>query len=120
PAVHAAQDQIGKKLISPAATVALLAGAYLATDREYWDRPWVSVPLVLLIVIMGLGGAVMSPGERRASALAQRDVEASGQGPVQLSDGCRAVAERLAAFGAASAFLVLVALFFMLAKPGGY
>src|SRR5215207_9489666 len=74
PVLHAANDRIGRYLMTPAATVALLAGFYLASDREYMGKVWVIVPLIILITIMGLGGAFFSPNERRAGELAARDV----------------------------------------------
>jgi uncharacterized membrane protein len=121
PVLHAAQDRLGKLLITPAATVALLAGFYLASDRDYMGKVWVIVPLIILIGIMGLGGAFFSPNERRAGELAARDVSAAGpDGPVALSPEYTAVAARIAKAGALSSFLVLVAIFFMAAKPGGY
>ena len=118
PALHAAQDKIGKFLITPAATVALLAGAYLATDREYWDEVWVSVPLLILIALLGLGGAFFAPQERRAAELAGRDVAAAGGAEPQFSADYDAVAQRIARVGTLASFLVLVALFFMITKPG--
>jgi hypothetical protein len=81
----------------------------------------VIVPLVILITLLGLGGAFFSPNERRAADLASRDVAAAApDGPVTLSPEYAAVASRLALVGALSSGLVLVAIFFMAAKPGGY
>jgi uncharacterized membrane protein len=121
PALHIAQDRIGKFLITPAATVALLAGFYLAGDRDYTGKGWVVVPLIILVGLLGLGGAFFGPHERRASELAARDVAAAGpDGPVTLSPEYEAVAARVAKVGALASVLVLVAIFFMTAKPGGY
>ena len=118
PAVHAAQDRVGKFLITPAATIALLAGAYLATDRDYWSEVWVTVPMVILIGLLGLGGAFFSPSEKRAAELAARDVEAAGAGRPEWSPEYEALSKRVAMVGALASVLVLVALFFMIAKPG--
>ena len=121
PGLHTVQDRIGRFLITPAATVALLAGFYMASDRDYMGKVWVVVPLVILIAILGLGGAFFAPNERRAAELATRDIgAATADGPVTLSPEYEAVASRLALVGAVSAGLVLVAIFFMAAKPGGY
>jgi hypothetical protein len=107
--------------MTPAAAVALIAGFYLASDRNYMGKVWVIVPLIILIAILGLGGAFFSPNERRAGELAARDVAAAGQdGPVVLSPEYHAVATRIARVGALTGVLVLVAIFFMAAKPGGY
>jgi hypothetical protein len=117
PAIHEAQDRIGKFVITPAATVALLAGAYLASDRHYWSEVWVSIPLVVLVVLLGLGGAFFAPHERKAAQLAARDVAASPDGEVAWSDEYQAVSRRIAVVGGLASALVLVALFFMTAKP---
>jgi hypothetical protein len=117
PAIHEAQGRIGKLVITPAATIALLAGAYLASDRDYWSEPWVSVPLVILLVLLGLGGAFFSPHERKAAELAARDVAAAPDGEVAWSEEYQAVSNRIAMVGALASVLVLVAVFFMTAKP---
>jgi small-conductance mechanosensitive channel len=118
PAIHEAQDRIGKLVITPAATVALLAGAYLATDRHYWSEVWVTVPLIVLIVLLGLGGAFFAPNERKAAQLAARDVAASADdGEVAWSLEYQAISRRIAIVGALASALVLVAVFFMTTKP---
>ena len=121
PVLHSAQERLGRFLITPAAILALLAGFYLASDRDYMGKVWVVVPLVILIALLGLGGAFFSPNEKRASELAARDIAAAGpDGPVTLSPDYQAVSSRLARVGVLASVLVLVAIFFMAAKPGGY
>ncbi|MCW2992488.1 MAG: hypothetical protein JWM73_3082 [Solirubrobacterales bacterium] len=109
--IHEAQERIGKFIISPFATLALLTGIYLAADRDYFDRIWVQVPMVILILLLGLGGAFFAPRERKAAQLA-RDKPGSPE--------YMAVVGQVAKVGALSSLLVLVAIFFMVAKPGGY
>jgi disulfide bond formation protein DsbB len=109
--VHHAQERIGKFLIMPFATLALITGIYLAADRDYFDRVWVQVPMAILIILLGLGGAFFSPTERKAAAAAER--EPGGAEYLALS-------QRVAKVGALASLLVLVAIFFMVAKPGGY
>jgi uncharacterized membrane protein len=121
PVMHTIQERLGRFLITPAATVALLAGFYMASDRDYMGKVWVVVPLVILITLLGLAGAFVSPNEKRAAELATRDIAAAPtDGPVTLSPEYEAVASRLAMVGALSSGLVLVAIFFMATKPGGY
>jgi uncharacterized membrane protein len=121
PVLHGANDRLGRYLITPGATVALLAGFYLASDRHYMGKVWVIVPLAILIVLLGLGGAFFTPNERRLRELATRDVDAAGPaGAVVLSPEYQAVATRVARVGALACLLILVAIFFMAAKPGGY
>ena len=54
---HRAQVRVARMVVNPAGTVALLAGVYLASDRSYWSEVWVSVPLVILIVLLGVTGS---------------------------------------------------------------
>lgn len=118
PATHAAQDRIGKLVITPFASLALIAGVYLASDRDLWGEPWVIVPLVILVALLGLGGAFFLPSERRLAELAERDIDAAADGAeVRFSDEYQRLLQRVAVIGALAAVLVLVATFFMVAKP---
>ncbi|WP_205696626.1 DUF2269 family protein [Conexibacter sp. SYSU D00693] len=113
PAIYGMQAQIGSKVIAPAATVALVAGVYMASDRDLWDQSWVTIPFLLLVVIMGLAGAVLTPTERKLAATSQRDLEAGGEPSAEL----RALEQRQRTVGGIASLLVLVALFFMVVKP---
>lgn len=110
-ALHELQERVGKFLITPAATVALGTGIYLASDRDYFDQIWVQVPMGILIFLLGLGGAFFSPQERKAAELAP----AEGQPP---TPEYLAVVGRVAKVGSLASLLVLTAIFFMVAKPG--
>jgi len=68
---HRAQAFMGQWVITPGLVVIILAGAYMATDRKVWDEPWVSVPLLIAIVLGGIGGAYFAPKENRLVELAQ-------------------------------------------------
>jgi hypothetical protein len=119
--IHGAQERIGRFLIAPAGGIALLAGFYLASDRDYMSKVWVVVPMIILIGLLALGGAFFGPSERKASELAARDVAAApADGPVTFSPEYKAVASRIAKVGGLANVLILVAIFFMTAKPGGY
>lgn len=114
--VHRAQGEIGKKIVTPGMTVVLAAGVYMASDRDLWDRPWVSGPMVILLVLFGLGGAFFSPRERKLADLAERDFAGGGTASAEYT----ALAKQVAAVGAAAGVLVLLAVFLMVTKPGGY
>jgi hypothetical protein len=119
PFVHAFQHKIGQRLITPAATLLLLAGIYLAAEGPYdFGDGFVSAGLAIIVILLGLGGAFFSPHEGRAAALAERDLAAAREGPVQFSDEYLAVARRIATVGAGASLLVLVAVFLMVIKPG--
>src|SRR6266496_4257167 len=52
---HRTEVEIERKILSPAATLLLLCGIYLASDGIYgWKSTFVTVGLVAIIVIMGL------------------------------------------------------------------
>jgi len=113
PALHAAQTRLGRMLITPAMVVALAAGIYLASDAHVWDQSWVTVPLIILIVLFGLGGALFTPTERKLADLARRDLAAGGEPSAEYD----ALLKRYLTIEVAAAMLVLVAIFFMVAKP---
>jgi len=110
PAFHRAQVLVSRALITPAATVALLAGIYLAGDRDYFSELWVQVPFAILIIVLGLTGAFFIPTEKRLAEAAERGVDGE---PYQ------ALVRRHAMVGATASGLVLVAVFFMVTKLGG-
>jgi uncharacterized membrane protein len=114
PIVHTLQVRIGRTVISPGMLVVLGAGIYLASDADAWSEVWVSVPLLILLVVGGLDGGVLAPLERRLADLATRDVQAGGE----LGAEYNAQLARWSLLAYSVAGLVLVAIFFMTAKPG--
>jgi uncharacterized membrane protein len=113
PVIHDGQGRIGRFLITPFATLALLTGIYLAADHDLFSKVWVTIPMVILIVLLGLGGAFFTPREKRLAELARRDVSAGGG----LSPEYAAAAKPVEVVGALSSALILVAIFCMVAKP---
>ncbi len=113
--VHATQVRLGRRLITPFATLLLLSGIYLASDRHMWSQAWVTVPFVIIIVLLGLGGAFFTPRERKLAALAERDF--GPEGPGAFSDDYEKTFASVMRVGAFGGFLILVAIFFMVAKP---
>jgi hypothetical protein len=114
PVIHELSARIGRMVVSPALVVVLACGIYLASDADAWSEVWVSVPLVILILIGGLGGMFFAPSDRKLAALATRDL-ADGGG--ELSAEYDELFRREAVAGIAVIGLVLVAIFFMAAKP---
>jgi hypothetical protein len=106
-AAHRAQVRVARLVVTPAGTLALLAGVYLASDRSYWSEVWVSVPLLILIVLLGITGAYFVPRQQRLAELAE-----AGAGPEY-----SALAVQVSRVAFAAAGLVVVAIFFMVAKP---
>jgi uncharacterized membrane protein len=115
---HRVQGELGPKLITSAATVLLLAGIYLAASGPYdFGSTFVSIGIAIVVVLLGLGGAVFAPTERKAAELAERDISAATGGVITLSGEYQAVARRLRIVGVISAGLVLLAVFVMVMKP---
>jgi uncharacterized membrane protein len=115
---HRIQVEIGQKLITSAAVVVLLAGIYLAAAGPYgFGDTFVSIGIVVIVLLLGIGGAFFAPSERKAAELAERDISAAAGGQVSLSAEYDAIAGRLRLVGILSAVLVLVAVFLMVIKP---
>jgi hypothetical protein len=108
-AIHRVQQRIGRTYLSFGLLVVVLAGAYLASDRDLWSEPWVSGPLVIAIVIGGVGGGFLSPRETRL-------VDLAGSGP---EGEYRKVLGQARLASYSLSLLVLVAIFLMTTKPGG-
>jgi uncharacterized membrane protein len=114
PAVHESRDRIGRLLMSPGIAIVLIAGIYLASKADAWSKVWVTVPLVILILIGALGGMFFAPNERKLAELARRDLATGGPFGAEYES----LFARVATVGLVTIALVLVAIFFMVAKPG--
>jgi hypothetical protein len=75
PGVHDVQHRLNQWLTGPGTLIVLLFGAYLASKGHAWGEPWVAVGLVIILLIGGLGGAVVVPASRRMAELSRADVE---------------------------------------------
>src|SRR5919108_4602961 len=119
PYLHHAQGFIGPRLITGGATLLLITGIYMAAAGDAYDfsDPFVSAGMVIVIVLLGLGGAVFSPLERRLADLATRDLGAAAGGPVRLSAEYQATLRRYTLVATGASTLVLVAVFLMVMKP---
>src|SRR4051794_2829029 len=112
--LHGMQHQIGRYIITPGATLVLLTGIYLAADLDVFSEWWVTVPLVAILVILGLGGAFFTPRERKLEELARRDVDTTPPGcPITFSQEYTDLARQVGMVGAFTSLLILVAIFIM-------
>lgn len=68
--MHRVQIEVSKKITGPVIGVILLAGIYLATDRDLWSEFYVSASFVLLLVIAGHGATILRRNEERLVELA--------------------------------------------------
>ena len=103
--LHDIQLRLNRVVTGPGTVLVLLFGAYLATKEDLWSEVWVTVPLVLLFVIGGVGGALINPAVKRLSQKA---------GTADYDAEYRAYLRYEVLLGV----LVLVAIFFMTTKLG--
>lgn len=111
-----AQRRLGNTVVAPSATLALLAGAVLATLGEFWGELWVSLPLSLLVYVLGLHGGLVVPTGRRLEALTTPVAGSSGGGAVS-QPACDVMARRLAGANYLSSAAIILALGLMVLKP---
>jgi uncharacterized membrane protein len=115
---HRVQHELGNKLITPGALVLLVAGIYMAAVGNYdFSDLFVTLGIVIVIVLLGLGHGFFGPTELRAAEVAERDIEAAGPGEVTLSPEYQALAKRLAGVGILANLLIIAAVFVMVIKP---
>jgi hypothetical protein len=118
PGVHDVQYRLNVRLTGPGTAILLAAGIYMASKHHLWDETWVAVPVAIIAVIVVVGGGVIVPSTKRLSELARADVEAAGPaGAVAWSPDYARVYSRYMAAEVLLGVLVLVAVFFMVAKP---
>jgi uncharacterized membrane protein len=118
-AAHDVQLYLNQRVTGPGIAVLLVAGIYLASKADVWSEIWVSVPLVILIIIGGVGGALINPSVKRLIELAQRDITRADAPGDTAAPGDEYAAEyqRYVRYEILLGALVLVAIFFMAAKP---
>lgn len=104
---HRLQIAFSKRITGPAIGVILLAGIYLATDADLWSEVWVTVPLVLLFVIAGLGATVLRRGEESLVATSEAGDEA----------GYASALAGVRSWTYGTLALIVIAIFVMTAKP---
>jgi uncharacterized membrane protein len=119
PYVHQLELVLGKYFATPALVLVLVTGFY-QVDKHNWDLgdAWISATLAIVVVIGALSGAYFIPAGKKLKALAERDIAASGDGPVQLSDEYNKRARLGAILGTLTGLLLVVAVFLMVTKPG--
>lgn len=108
-AFHRMQIAFSKRVTGPVIGVILLAGIYLATDADLWSETWVTVPLVLLFVIAGLGVTALRRGEERLLTAAESADE----------PGYATALASLRTWVLVTDALIVIAIYFMTAKPFG-
>jgi hypothetical protein len=135
PALYRALHAISRRVIMPGLAAIVVLGIYLASELHEWHAFFVQWGLAVAIVIGGVEGAFLGPRERRLVEVADRDVAAATEAgghrpsagiPVSTSDGAvtfsaehDALVRRIGGVGALMDVLVLVTIYFMVARTGG-
>jgi uncharacterized membrane protein len=119
PYVHRLQRAINQWFASPALIVILATGFYQVSDRD-WDMGdfWLSGTLTIVIVLSAILGGYFIPEDRKLQAMVERDIAASGQGEVVLSDEYQRRSRREGIVGGLTGLLIVVAIYLMVTKPG--
>lgn len=117
PVLHRISYSIDRMLVNPGLLLVLIAGIYLASDGHDWSEFFVQWGLGAAVVIGAVVGSVMIPAAKRAQQLAERDIAASGDAPIEMSAEYQAVVRRLSTVGSLLSLLVLVTILFMAIKP---
>lgn len=113
PGFHDVQHWMNQRITGPGTVLLLAFGIYLASKGDHWGETFVSVGLGVIAVIAVVGGGIVVPATRRMAELARADIEAGGG----WSEAYERVYRRYMAAEIALGLLVLLAVFFMAAKP---
>jgi hypothetical protein len=117
PVLHRIEYTIERTLINGGLVLVLAAGIFLASDGHHWSEFFVQWGLGAVVVIGAVLGGVMIPTAKRAETLAERDIAAAGDGPIEMSAEYGALTRRLATVGSLLSALVLITILFMAIKP---
>ena len=115
--LHEMQVALGRMVVTPAAALVLLTGIYLAADADVFSKWWVTVPLISILLILGLGGAYFAPRDRKLAELARRDIAAAGDGEVVFSKEYEDLGRQVGTVGAFVVVLVVIVIFVMVTGP---
>lgn len=117
PILHRISYTVERVLVNPGLLLVLLAGIYLASKGHHWSEFFVQWGLGAVVVIGTVVGVVTIPASKRAQQTAERDIQASGDGPISMSGEYQAIVRRLSTVGTLLSLLVLVTILFMAIKP---
>ena len=114
-----AWDRIGRILLLGI----LLVGIYLVATDSGLGAAWefsdffVAWGFIAVIIIGGLSGGYFTPKTQELIEIAERDIAASGDGPVTLSTEYQTLSQQVAKVGTAAGILIILTIYVMTAKP---
>lgn len=109
-ALYRGQHLVGKRVVTPALPLVLIAGLYLAGEEDAFGEAWVLVAMVMIVVLMAAHRLVLMRGYRQ---LAEQALP-NGEPP---TERYRALARRVDCAQLTAAGLVLFTIYVMSAKP---
>jgi hypothetical protein len=118
PYVHRLGVAINRYLASPALLLIIITGIYQTADRWEFSDFWISATFLIAIILGGLNGAYFIPRENKLAEQVEREIAAAPGDEITLSEDYLAKARTMGMVGAFAGLLVLLAVFFMVAKPG--
>jgi uncharacterized membrane protein len=114
PPVYAALRRVDRLMVTPGLIIVLLAGFYLVSEAKLQlSESWISLGIVTVLVLLGMTHGFFRPRWDRGIELAERDLKAGGE----LSEEFRSNSRQMAIAGMLMSLLVIVTIFFMVAKP---
>jgi hypothetical protein len=114
PYVHRLGIAINQRFASPALLLIIITGIYQTADRWEFSDFWISATFLIALILGAMNGAYFIPGEKRLLAQVERELADGGE----LSADYQRKARQMGMIGALAGLLVLLAVFFMVAKPG--
>jgi hypothetical protein len=114
PYVHRLGIAINQRFASPALLLIIVTGIYQTADRWEFSDFWISATFLIALILGGMNGAYFIPGEKRLLAQVEQELADTGD----ISADYRSKAQRMGVAGAIAGLLVLLAIYFMVAKPG--
>jgi uncharacterized membrane protein len=118
PVLHRLQAHLDRRWVSPGMIVVLAAGIYLASKLHSFSDFYVQWGFGAIVVLGGLAGAYFAPRDTRLAELAQRDIDAAGDGEPTFSAEYESLNRQVAIVGTATGLLILLTIYFMVAQTG--
>jgi hypothetical protein len=119
PFVHRLGLFINRWVAPPAMVIILATGFYQVADANLsLGEFWISATILIVVVVLGLGGAYFIRVDKRMIALADEAVAAAGGGEPVMGEEHGRLMRQHAIVGMATGVLIVVAIFLMTTKPG--
>lgn len=119
PFVHKLDVSINRRLANPGLTLVVVTGIFQVVRGNWrFTTPWIAGGIAIAVILGGLMGSYFIPEDRRLLHLVERDIAASDGAEIVLSAEYQRRARVMGVITLAAGFLVVVAVFLMVTKPG--